>query len=62
MRYDFKLFEEAGWAAFTAAATVALITLSDLDNVTDWKAWGFALLVGCVRAGAGAALGRLRGS
>ena len=58
MTYDFKLWEEAAWAALVAAAIQLLMVLVGFDPaaVTDWRSWAIALGAGLVRAAAGAAI------
>lgn len=58
MTYNFKFFQELGWAAFIAAAIQLLqvLVLFDPSKITDWRTWAVALAAGCVRAAAGAAI------
>ena len=60
--YVYNRAAEVGWAVFVAVATVIGTELLTFDESTlaDPRAWGIALLAGCVRAAAGAALAFLK--
>ena len=59
MKYDFKFWSEAAWAAGITALIFALTAFVDSATVTDWKAWTIALVGGAGRAAAGSVLARL---
>lgn len=56
MTYDFKLLEEAAWAATIAALVFGLTAVASLGDVDSWQTWAVALAIGCARAAAGGAL------
>ena len=58
--YEFKIWQEAGWAALYAVGVYVLEVLANFELATDWRAWLGALAVGAIRAAAGAALARVR--
>lgn len=56
--YDFKVIQEALWAAVCTGGITVLIALVDLDltKLADWHTYVIALLGSAIRAGAVAAL------
>lgn len=61
MTYNFKFLQEVGWAALVAAIVFIggqFVALGTVD-VTDWKAWAFALIAGAARAAVAAVIAKL---
>jgi len=58
MAYEFKPYQEAGYAAVTAVTIFVLETGVNFDPsvITDWSAWGLALAGAGTRAVSAAAL------
>lgn len=56
--YDFKWREELAWGVATALLTFALsvLTTTDLETVTDWRAWAISTAAGAARVSLAAAL------
>lgn len=59
-KYDIKFWQELGWSILVTVAVFVFTALADLDSVTDWRNWATALIAGCVRVAAAAALNAFR--
>jgi hypothetical protein len=61
--YTFKAWQEIGWAVLIAVVIQAaqIIVTSDLETVTDWRAWIISLLAACLRAAVAIVLTKLTG-
>lgn len=57
-RYDFKFWQETGWAVMVAVVVQLAYVMVQFDPaaITDWKGWAIALSGAIVRAGFGAIL------
>lgn len=59
--YNFKFLQEVAWAAVVAAIVFIggqFVALGTVD-ITDWKAWAFALVAGAARAAVAAIVAKL---
>lgn len=54
--YTFKFWQEAGWTLGVTMLVYVLTAFIQGEGVTDWHAWGLAVLLGAARSGAGALL------
>jgi len=58
--YDFKFWQELGWAVGIAVFVFVLTSAAGYESVEDPKAWLISIAIGAARAAAGAALAKLR--
>lgn len=56
MNYEFRLWEELGWAVGIAVLTVLATSLAFDTAPEDWETWGVSVGIGIARAAIGAAL------
>lgn len=49
--YDYKLWQEVGWAALVATLTyLSIILATDFSQVSDWRAFAVSAVAGLARA------------
>lgn len=59
--YTFRITQELLWYLAVTALTPVLLALAelDIDTITDWRAWGMAIVAASVRAFVAALLAKL---